>query len=263
MSTFKDFFIGINYIFKGFRYLIAHPRLWPWALLPTLINLALLALMLGVFIHYYGDIYGWLSAHILKINITDATAWYWHILNGLLWVVNLLFQLLIIVLSLVVLLIVSYAAGLIIAAPFNDALSERVEIMITGQEPEPFRWKKFIADLFRIIKIESIKALILIAIPVVLFVLNIIPVIGGFLYVFLTFLFGAWDLGFTYADLPMGRKIVPLKMRIAFARKYKWGLIGLGAGFIIPFFNLICVSPMVVGGTLFYVDKESSLRPRT
>ena len=254
MSTFKDFFLGIGYIFKGFRYLLAHPKLWPWALLPTIINLGLLALMLGVFIHYYGDIYGWLSAHILNINIAEPTAWYWYILNALLWVVNILFQLLIIILSLIVLLIVAYALGLIIAAPFIDALSERVEIMATGQEPEEFSWKKFVGDVVRTIKVETIKGVFLILIPVVLFVLNIIPVIGGFLYVVLTFLFGAWDLGFTYADLPMGRKVTPFRERLTFARQNKWGLIGLGAGFIIPFFNLICVSPMVVGGTLFYVE---------
>ncbi len=257
MSTVKDFVIGINYIFKGFRYLIAHPRLWPWALLPTIINLALLALMIGAFAHYYSDIYTWLSANILSINITEPTTWYWHILNWLLWAVNLIFQLLIIVLSLIVLLIVAYAAGLIIAAPFNDALSEKVEIMLTGQQPPAFTWKKFINDIWRTIRTESVKALILISIPLLLFIFNIIPVIGGLIYVISTLIFGAWDLGFTYAELPLGRKVVPLKERLEFARKNKWGLIGLGAGFVIPFFNLICVAPMVVGGTMFYVDQKS------
>ena len=179
-----------------------------------------------------------------------------HALDGILWVVDLLFQLLIIILSLVILLIISYVVALIVAAPFNDTLSEQVEIMVTGSGEIPFSLKKFIKDLWRIIKMESIKALILVLIPIVLFVLNVIPAIGGFLYILLTFLFGAWDMGFAYAELPMGRKLFPLKERFAFGMKNKWALMGLGIGFVIPFFYLIFAAPLAVGGTLLYLDRS-------
>ncbi len=256
MSRLKELISGVKYIFKGFKVLIANPKLWPWALLPTLINLILLALMLATFFHFLGDIYSWLSAHILQLGIENPTTWYLHILDSILWAINLLFQIIIFLLSLIFVLIISYVLGLIVAAPFNDALSERVELLVTNKELPSYSFKKMIKDLLRTIKMETIKGLVLILIPVLLFVLNIIPIIGGILYVALTFIFGAWDLGFAYADLPMGRKVIPLKNRISFASKNKWGLIGLGAGFIIPFFNLVFAAPMVVAGTLFYCDKH-------
>ena len=153
-------------------------------------------------------------------------------------------------------LVIAYSLSFIVAAPFNDALSERVETILTNEEPPPFTMKKFIGDMLRIIKIESIKAAILLAIPVLLFILNFIPVIGGPIYIFLTLVFGAWDVGFAFADLPMGRKVVPLRGRWEFAKKNKWALMGFGAGFIIPFFTLVFAAPMVVGGTLLYVEKS-------
>lgn len=259
MSRIKEFISGIGFFFKGFRFLISHPKLWPWAIIPTLINLIILIIMMVVFIHYYGDLHGWLSGYLGHIDIENPTSWYMHILDGILWVADLLFQLLIIILSLIILLIISYAVALIVAAPFNDTLSEQVEIIVTGSGEIPFSLKKFIKDMWRIIKMESIKALILLLIPIVLFVLNIIPAIGGFLYVLLTFLFGAWDMGFAFAELPLGRKLVPLKERFAFGMKNKWSLMGLGFGFIIPFFYLIFTAPLAVGGTLLYIDRQSKI----
>jgi CysZ protein len=226
--------------------------------MPTLINLLLLAAMLFAFVHYYGDIYGWLTAHIGHLNIANPDTWYWRVLDALLWVADLLLQILIVLISLVLLLIVAYALSFIVAGPFNDALSERVEVMVTGHEPPPFSFGKFIKDILRTVRIEAIKAVILLSIPIVLFVLNFIPVVGGLLYVVLTFVFGAWDLGFSYADIPNGRRVVPLRERWRFARKNRWALIGLGAGFIIPFFSLIFAAPMVVGGTLMYIDSHKA-----
>lgn len=255
MSRIKELAFGFTCIFRGFGLLFRRPRLWPWAIMPTVMNLLLIAIMLAAFIHYYGDLYGWLSSHIGNLDIQNPTAWYWHVLNAMLWVINILFQILIVLISLIILLIVAYGLSFIVAAPFNDALSERVEVMLTGQEPPAFTLKKFATDTLRTIRIESIKAIILIAIPVVLFVLNLIPAIGGPLYVLFTIIFGAWDLGFAFADLPMGRRVVSLKQRAEFAKANKWALIGFGSGFVVPFFALICAAPMVVGGTILYVEK--------
>lgn len=254
MSSAKGFVSGVVHLLRGFSFLASHLRLWPWALLPTIINLLLLAIMLGAFVHYYGDIYGWLSAHIGRFEISNPTTWYWHILSGVLWFLNILFGLLIVLMSLIILLLISYALGIIIASPFNDALSERVETIAVGTVPPPFALGKFIKDIFRIVKIESLKGLIFIAIPAFLFIFNFIPGVGGVLYVTLTFIFGAWSLGFAYADLPMGRRVAPLSKRLAFARENFWSLAGLGCGFAIPFFGLVFAAPMAVGGTLLYID---------
>ena len=258
MSRVKDFFQGINYLVKGFGVLLTHPKLWLWAIFPTIINLAILGLMITAFIHYYSDIYAWLTSHIGRFTLENANTWYLHILNVLLSVANFFFQTLLILVSLILLLIVSYALSFIVAGPFNDALSERVEILLTGKESPPFTFVKFFSDLFRTIKVESIKAMILISLPILLFVFNFLPVIGGPLYVVLTFTLGAWDLGFSYSDLPYSRRVAPFRERFKFARKNFWPLVGLGIGFIVPFFSLIFTAPLVVGGTILFIDKKSS-----
>ncbi len=256
MSRIQDFIGGFLHIFKGLKFLTSHRRLWIWAIIPTLINFVIVVAMISVFIHYYGDFYGWLTSHMGNLDIENPAAWYMYILDGVLWVLNILFQILIILISLILMLVIAYGLSFIVAAPFNDALSERVEVILTSEESPPFSMKKFISDMLRIIKIESIKAAILLMIPILLFILNFIPVIGGPLYVTLTIIFGSWDLGFAFADLPMGRKVIPLKGRWEFARRNKWALMGFGAGFIIPFFALIFAAPMVVGGTLLYEEKS-------
>lgn len=254
MSRIRDFTKGFGFLIQGFTFLMRHPSLWISAIIPTVINLALLGLMITGFIHYYGDIYAWLSAHLGHLKIADPATWYWQAVNALLWFVDILFQALIVLTSMVVLLIISYALSFIVAAPFNDALSERVEVLVTGREPPPFSLKKFIRDILRTIKIESIKAIILISIPIVLFLFNFVPLIGGWIYIILTFVFGAWDIGYSYADLPLGRRVAPLRERFSFAMQHKWSLMGLGVGFAVPFFSLIFSAPLVVGGTLFYID---------
>ena len=125
--------------------MLAHSsKLWPWAIAPTIINLALLALMIYGFIHYYGNMYDWVSGHLGHITIANPDAWYWHAVNIVLWIFDVIFQIFVVLVSLILLLIVSYALGFIIAAPFNDALSERVETIATGVEPPPFSFKSFL-----------------------------------------------------------------------------------------------------------------------
>ncbi len=260
MSRLRHLKDGIAYLLRGFFFLARHPRLWGYALLPTIVNLVILGVMLGTFIHYYGDLYTWLSARLGIHHIADAVGFWQHLLSGLLWFVNAVFQVFIVLISLILLLIVSYAVGLIVAGPFNELLSEKVEVAVTGVEPPPFAFKRFLVELLRTIRVETVKAVILIAIPVVLFVLSFIPLVGGPLYVMTTFVFGAWSLGFSYAELPLSRRVVPFAMRKRFALDHRWALIGLGAGFAIPFFSLIFSSPMVVGGTLYYVDRAQSER---
>ena len=255
MSRFNELADGFLHIFKGIKYLTSRPKLWPWAILPTAINLIILVVMVSAFIHYYHDLYGWLSSQLGGLDIQNPDAWYMYILGGILWVINIILQIFIVLLTLILLLIASYCLSFIIAAPFNDILSEKVEILETSQEAPPFTFGKFIKDLLRVMKIESIKAVILLTIPIFLFILSFLPAIGAALYVIATIIFGSWDIGFAFADLPMGRKVTSLRERIDFATKNKWSLIGFGAGFIIPFFTLIFGAPMVVGGTLLYLKK--------
>jgi CysZ protein len=258
MSRTHDIATGFLYIFKGSRFLCKNRKLWAFAVLPTLIDMLILIAMFSVFAHFYSDFYGWLSSHLGGLGITNPDRWYLYLLSGILWIIDVFFQIIIWIVSLILMLIAAYAISFIVAAPFNDMLSERVEIILTGKLPIPFSFKKFVSDVIRTVKIESLKAAILIFIPIFLFILNLIPAVGALAYVLLTIFFGAWDMGFSFADLPLGRRVMPIGKRWEFAKREKWALIGLGAGFIIPFFALIFMAPMVVAGTMFYVNRTAA-----
>jgi uncharacterized protein involved in cysteine biosynthesis len=256
MRRIKDVFLGLSFVGKGFSMLMRTPRLWPAAIIPFVISIFLLAAMIWSFVHFYSGIYDWLVGHMGHIGIQNPDSWYMYILAALLWVVNVIFQLFVILMSLTIILVASYGIGLIVASPFNDALSERVETILTGIGPPPFSFKKFVVDTIRIVKIESLKGAMLISIPLVLLIVNFIPAIGGPIYIVATSAFGAWALGFSYADIPMGRRAIAFKERIAFGKRHGWALAGFGAPFIIPFFSLIFSPALVVGGTMLYVDRK-------
>lgn len=260
LMCLRSFASGFAHIPRGFAFLFAHPRLWIWALFPTAINLLILVAMLVGFIHYYGDLYGWLSAHLTFPEIANPTAWYDYAMQGLLWIARFLFQLALILTSLILISLGAYAASFVVAGPFHDALSERVERIAVGYEPPPFSLRRFLAEIFRVLRVETIKALIFLAIPLALLAVHLIPVVGGMAYLLLAFLFGAWDLGFAFADLPAGRRASPFRERWLFARRHFWTLAGFGAGFAIPFFTLLFSAPMVVGGTLLYLDLQGQTR---
>lgn len=234
--------------------------LWPWAIAPFIINIIILLAAISIFAAYYGGIHSWLTS-LIGIDRTNTSAeWYAFLWSATLWVADKIVQLLVILLSAIIMLVFVYAASFIIAAPFNDLLSERVELMLTGKDPPSFELKRFICDLLRTIKVESIKAALLIAIPISLLILNLIPLIGSTLYIALTFAFGSWEMGYAFAELPFGRKASSLDERMQFAKENKWKLIGFGAGYAIPLFNLIFAAPMVVGGTILYVESVNTLK---
>ena len=262
MSRLKELGSGVAYLLRGFSFLASHPRLWSWVAIPTAINLVLMIVMIASFFHFFGDLYAWLAAHLGIHGFAAAAAWWQHALNGLLWVANFLFQIFLFLISLLLLLVVSYGLSLIVAGPFNSLLSERVEMAAAGFTPPPFSLRALLRDTWRTIKVQAVLAAILIAAPIVLLVLSLIPVIGGPLYAVVTFLVGAWNLGYCYAELPLDRRGASLRERTAFAKAHRWTLVGLGSGYAIPFFSLLCTSPMVVGGTLFYLERVAAPAPQ-
>lgn len=258
MSTLKQFNLGTKSLKAGFVFFKKHPTIIWMAILPTLIGLIVFVAMIGIFANYYGDILGWIRSIVGNLDIQDPSNFLWQILDGILWVVNLVFQLIIIIITLVLILLVGFLTSMIISAPFNDALSEKVEEIITGKPGESFNLKRLFGDLARTIKVEIQKSVLFLGIPILLLLLNLIPMIGSLLYSTFTLIFGIWDLGFTYVDYPMSRKLISFSERMKFARKNKLALMGLGWVFIIPFFNIIFTAPMTIAGTLLYLELTST-----
>lgn len=247
---------GFRSFFSGISFLIARPRLWWLAIVPASIGIIMLIVMFVGFFHYYGDLHAWIISHVGHLHIDNPDAWWMHVLNVLLWVVDLLVQLLVVLVSAILILLVFYIATLVISAPFNDMLSERVEEEVTGVKTPPFSIKRMIRETGHTMWIEVLKGLVFISVPIVSLVLLIIPAIGGICYLVVTLIFGMWDMGFTYIDYPMGRRHMSFMQRMRFAWRNKSALVGFGWIFIIPFLNFFFIAPMAVGGTLLYLKCE-------
>jgi len=258
MEMLKNFYLGIQHIWQGLSFLKAHKKLWAFAILPTVINVALFIIMLNVFSHYYADIYNWLQAFLGPIQIEAPEVWYLKIAAWFLMVINGLFQIIIWLLALLCMLIIFYVLGFIIAGPFNDMLSERVEQIITGVNPQDFSWKKLLSDLTRTLKAEILKAIFFLSIPLALLLVVFIPIVGSIIYPALTIGFGMFDLSFNYIDYPMARKTQPFSERLKFAKKHKIALIAFGTPILIPFANFLLMAPLVVGGTMLYLKLKEN-----
>lgn len=254
MSRISDFFSGASHLLKGFRFLFAHPSLWVWALIPWALSVLILAVSWGFFIHTYPDFYQFLLAHIgLGESVRQEGFWDALAFAGF-WTLKQILKLFLFLLGLTLLSIVAFVLYLILSAPFCDLLAEKVTKLSQGIEAAPSKEGRFFKSILQTIGVESKKAVLFLIFPILFSLLALIPVIGGFIYVVLTFSFGMWALGFISIDYPMGHKRMPFKERLQWARKNKFALIGFGLPFLIPFAPLLLQAPMVVGGTLLYHD---------
>ncbi|MEW6263133.1 MAG: sulfate transporter CysZ [Thermodesulfobacteriota bacterium] len=228
---------------RGARFLLRHPRLISLAVLPILINTVLLA---AIFYLSLGSFLRWLAEMLPK-----SQAWYWVILSYVLPVLMVLFLLAVIVL-------VFTPLANIIASPFNDALSARTEVIVTGRPEAPFSFLAVLKEAGRTAVEELKKIVFYLAALAVILVLNFIPVVGQVLYTVLGFLLTVMWLGLNYLDYPLARHGYRFGGKLGFLKKNSRAAFGYGLGvllgFLVPIFNLAFISLAVVGGTLLYLE---------
>lgn len=147
----------------------------------------------------------------------------------------------------------------VIAAPFNDALSEAVEAIQTGKPPRPMSLARLLTDLRRTVGLELGKWLLYVAVMGPLLVISwLIPGPGSLLYaVFgsaISVLFFAVD----YLDFSAARHDLSVGQRVGFIRRNFGSVIGLGSSLwvllFVPGLNLLLMPAGVAGATLLFLD---------
>jgi CysZ protein len=246
--------MGFSYIKRGFQFFLKNRKLWLYAAVPTAINLLILAALIALLAHYYGDLTGWIFG---SENVASADVGFfvkvWH---GFLGALIYIAKVLIFIILLVLLFITTFIFSLILTEPFNDALSEKVEQLITGKEI-PFNWNYFVKSISRSVIVGLQKAAFFLSIPLLLLLINIIPLVGSIIYLVLANLFAAFDIGFNFTDYPMSRKLWSFnkRMKTAWAKKYYF--VGFGIIVLIPLFPYFFAAPLVTGGTLMFSEVAS------
>ncbi|MCB1733572.1 MAG: sulfate transporter CysZ [Gammaproteobacteria bacterium] len=229
-------FKGAGYLFRGIR-LIMKPGLRRFVVVPVLINTVLFAAAIGYASGQLDLLDTWLQS-----LLPDWLDW----LTTLLWPVFVL----------VAMLVIFYGFTLVanvIAAPFNGLLSEKVELLLTGQPIESESdWKKLMKDLAPMIFAELRKLLY--------FVLRAIPALIVSIFIpFVWLIFAAWMLAVEYVDYPLGNhgKLFPANIDVLRGRR----MLGLGFGgmvsilTLIPVINFITVPAAVAGATAMWVEQ--------
>lgn len=238
-------FVGFAALLAGLR-LLLRPALWPYVIIPLLINTLIFG---GLLWFAAGEFGGWVD-HMVP-TLPHWLAW----LSWLLW---LLFAL---VAGIVVFFTFSMVAN-IIGSPFNGLLAEAVERMLTGQEPPASgslgqalrEAPKAIMD-----ELRKIGYFLLWAIPLlILFVIPGLNLAAPFLWA----LFSAWMLALEYADYPLGNHSMAFSDQRKLLRSKTLLAMGFGGttmlATMIPLLNLIVMPAAVAGATKLWVEQ---LRP--
>lgn len=151
----------------------------------------------------------------------------------------------------------------VFTAPWNDALSERVERLRTGAEAAPVTARAILADVGRTVRVELGKLLVYAGVMLPLFVLSlVVPVAGPILFAAVGWVLTALFLAFDYMDWPMSRRGWGLRRRIAFVRADLASAMGFGTGcwllLFVPLVNVFFVPAAVTAGTTLFLDLEAS-----
>jgi CysZ protein len=256
-TTVVGFWRGLTYPFKGMRFVfLQHPELIRFWGPPILIVLTLIALVLFAGWELEDDVVSWMWAP------PSGEGWMGWLLSALHGLLRALVTLVLWVLGLVA---VVFASN-VIAAPFNDLLSEEVERLVTGREGPRFSLAVLARDVVRTVLLELAKLSLYFAVMAPTFLLSFIPVIGPVLYAVVGFLFTTLYFAVDYIDWPASRRNRGIRYRFGILREHFLPMFGFGTGvwlfLFIPLVNLLFMPAAVAGGTLLFLDVEAKRAAR-
>ena len=145
----------------------------------------------------------------------------------------------------------------VIASPFNDLISSRVERKYTSlaREEEKFSLKKFIKSVLKTIWNETKKVSFIMALTLIALALSIFPVLAP-----LSFILSALLMAIQFIDYSWGRHEWSLRKCVKDSFKHSFSYILGGAAFIfimaIPGANLVGITVGVIYFTLIWAEKN-------
>ena len=234
---------GVRYLGKGFSLLIK-PRILPYVIIPTLINLLIFLGFIRYAYHATNIARYWLDAHLPQwLHWLDSLLW-------LLFVVGILFFF----------VYIFTTVANMVAAPFNGLLSEKVEELVSGEKlKDPLSLKALIALLPKTLARQLQLLFYFIpraAIVLILFFIPGVNLVAGIVW----FLFSAWMMSIQYLDYPFDNHHIPFKNMTHRMRKQWWSHMNFGIIIsvlsIIPLVNLIIMPAAVAGATVLWIEKH-------
>jgi CysZ protein len=246
---FKPFY-GASYFLRGLT-LLPKKGIFPYVIIPMIINALLFTLAAILSIAQIGDLIEWIMP-----QLPDWLQWLYY----LMWVFFTLATL-IVVFFLVVLL------SNIIAAPFNTLLAEAVERHL-GHQPEQNSISNLtgaLAEFPKAIGNEVVKLGYFAKLAIPLLILFLIPGIN-LVAPFLWIIFSAWMLTLEYSDFHLGNHGMLFKKQREILGQEKMLCLGFGGASmlatLIPVLNFIAIPASVAGATVMLVERNALEKPQ-
>jgi CysZ protein len=250
---------GLTYPWRGIRWLATHRQVWPYALMPAVVN-GLIVLVIGVVaLQQYDALFAWVQPDALKV-FPDALPWwktFWRpVANGLLGVV---LSILLVGAS----VLGGVLSGAILAGPFHEKLSEVVESVATGSPPpdEPLSFRTLSQDAYRAVASAVQRFSLFLTFYIPLLLISFIPFVG-LVGVLGTLVYSAFFLAMNFTDPALERRKFSLRKKLGWAQASLVPWMGFGTSLLvlmlIPLVGLVLAPAFVTAGTLLWLDVGSS-----
>lgn len=245
MQAVASFTGGLFYPFRALGLLLRSPQLWPYILVPLLINL-LLALLL------YAGLYTAGTAAIGQV-LAGLPADIAPILRGFL-------QALLLIVLFIAIGFVLVRFGVLLGSPWYGKLSETMEQQLTGAAPPaaPLTVAGISYDLWRSLGFEIKKLALFLALWLPLLLFNFLPGIGQLIVSGGSIGLGTFIACLDFFDPPLERRRLRFRAKIGQVRRGLPASAGFGLtcfGLVsVPFINLLAIPLCISAGTLFFCE---------
>jgi CysZ protein len=234
------------------RTLRAHRELWSWALAPLALNLITFALAAVVFLAYLEPLTAFAQAWLA---VDDPRAWYQWIwvapIRALAWLVR---WLLILLFALATYFAFTLVGG-VLASPFLDVLSRRVEVIARGEAPEASG--SALAQALRSLGEEAKRIGFFAGVQLGVLALGLVPglqLVSAVAVITIAALFLPLD----YTGYALDRRGVRFRERRRWLWHHRGPMLGFGGAalltFAIPGLNFLCLPWLVTAGTLLALE---------
>jgi uncharacterized protein involved in cysteine biosynthesis len=247
---------GFRLPLEGARLLLRERRLWAPALVPFLLSFVTLAAVLAGLISWAGPLYAWATGWLPELNAASPLSWLW--VGPAKLAIALLGAALFLAAAALGLTLAFLLAG-VLAAPFHDALSRRVEALLGRDTKAPSHG--ILRDGLFALREELRRTCYFAALFVPLALLGLLVPPLQALTAPALFALTLFFLPLDYASYSLDRR------RVSFAAKRRWlrahapATLGFGAAAFlacsIPGANLLAMPFLVVGGTLLALRYEA------
>jgi CysZ protein len=230
---------GMSYPFRGAWVLLTRPGLKRWAAVPILLSIL-------VFIGFITAA-SWVAAHY---GAEVGHGWWGTIASIAAGTASFIATLLIGFFTFAIM-------ANVVASPFNDVLSRKTEVLLSGTTGE-VAGGSFIHDMLRAVLSAVKLAVIQVAAMVPALLLLLIPVIGFLLFAIPASFF----LGMTFLDYPFERRKMRVGEKLRFCWEHFAEVFGFGvvtyALMLVPVVNVLVIPPATVGATMLYLALAKS-----